>query len=138
MSAPPKPKDDPALQNIKDIVHRRLIVKLFSADAIKWNDDLTFESLHECIDGMQRELQALKAAKLAKILNSTPLAIENEGKYGVLREYGIPLNDHTIQAIIRDLHTLNNDLTDGSDLFSVQSNNDKNRKLLSVPRSGTL
>ncbi len=95
--------------------------------SIEQQSDL--QTLCECIDGMQQELTALKAAKLAKILKSYPRAIKNKGKYVVLCEYGIPLNDHAIQAKIRDIHMLNNDVTDGSNLFSVCSNNDKNRKL---------
>ena len=134
-AAQPRPKEDPALRNFTTFLHDRLIVKLLvvgkNNEELQWQETLTVESAIETIDSLQRELKALKAAKLAKILNSKPLSVDNEGKYVVLREYGIPLNDNAIQAIIQDIHTLNNDLTDGSDLFSVHSNNDKNRKLLS-------
>jgi hypothetical protein len=92
----------------------------------------------KCIDSVYREVQTQKATKIASILNSKSLPVENPEKYQVLRQYGVPLDDLRIAGLIKDLHTLNTDLPAEIDIFSLGSWNNRERKILSVPRSESL
>jgi hypothetical protein len=80
----------------------------------------------------------MKHRKVAEILNSKLIVVLNPEKYKVLCEFGIPLYDTKITALLGDIHTLNSDLPSDCDIFNIPSWNNRERKVLSITRSESL
>jgi hypothetical protein len=101
-SAVMAPNEDPSKCMMKTLIHHRLIVVLFQEGSMQWKENLTANSIAECIDSIHREIQSQKAVKIASILNSKPLPVENPEKYKVLHQYGIPLDDLRIGSLMQN------------------------------------
>ena len=139
--SPPKPAN-PALDNILMFVNERLISRLFDTSALQqalpWREELTVESILSAIEDSHQEIQVKKHRKVAEMLNSKLIVVSNPEKYKVLCEFGIPLYDTKITALLRDLHTLNNDLPSDCDIFIIPSWNNRERNVLAITRSESL
>ncbi len=92
------------------LVASTFIVKLLDTDISTtntWRNKLTIEMILSTIKEFHHLVLKIKDDKIATILGSEPVTINNKNKNKVLCEYAIPIDEIKDGSLMRDLQLLN-------------------------------
>ncbi len=86
------------------------------------------------IEGTLWEIHDKTNKKVAKVIDSMLIVAPNPEKCKVFYEFGIPLYDTKINAILRNIHTFNSDIPSDCDVFIIPSWKNLEQKILVIAR----